>query len=53
MAKKVVKTGQGGSQLILLESGFTLTPDLPLVDDPNFLSDFEKGETKKRVKFVG
>lgn len=50
MAKKVVKTGQGGSQLILLESGFTLTSYLPLQDDPDFLNRFENTE-KKEVYF--
>ena len=53
VAKKVIKISQSGNQLTLLESNFTLTPDSPLTDEPDFHSNWGKRETKKKVKFVG
>ncbi|CAG8471185.1 14270_t:CDS:10, partial [Cetraspora pellucida] len=46
VVKKVVKTGHFDNQLILLEKNFTLTPDSPLKDDPDFLDRFANSKSE-------
>ncbi|CAH1755895.1 1409_t:CDS:2 [Entrophospora sp. SA101] len=41
VVKKIAKTGLFDNQLTLLERNFTLTPDSPLKNDPDFLERFK------------
>jgi len=54
VVKKVKKTYPNGDpQLTILESGFSLAPDSPWQNDPNFRDNYEKGnEIKERVQFL-
>ncbi|MCE8163805.1 MAG: hypothetical protein I3273_06175 [Candidatus Moeniiplasma glomeromycotorum] len=44
--KKLLRKGKNGAQLILMESGFNLTPYSPLKDDPEFLERHINSKTK-------
>jgi hypothetical protein len=54
VVKEVVQGSDDKPLLTIFKSGFSLTSDSPLKDDPNFRTDWEKGHSaKERVQFVG